>query len=193
MPSPLPITPDPYPFLLRMVRSEKGWGDNSRRDEERIQDALATEFQLRDDGGFPPDISLFEVRDEIEFRRCVIALCAGRDKPPGTNFLYLPVSFATASAAGLSVVQSSGTTRCGMANAVHWDARGSATQVRAFYVAQHGATPEPRRVLKGELERLQSGAVAEGCAAAKDGDDCSVHNCPSYASTNSQSLPPPRP
>jgi len=186
---PSPATPPPYPFFIRMVRTEKGWGDGSLGQEQRIADALRSEFQVRDDENLASDISLFEVRDDTELRRCVIALCAGRDKPPGSKFLFVPVLIETVTSAGLALLSSVGVTPCALTNSFHWDARGTAEQVRAFYISQHRVTPVPLRVLKGDLSGWQIITQTEGCSAATGNGNCRVSTCPSSAPSTALAAP----
>ena len=187
-------TPTAFPFLLRMVRMEQNWGDDTRAEDERTENALTAEFQVRHEAGADAhEISLFEVADDAEFRRCVIALCAGRDSPPGTKFLFVPVSAATVVASVLTLTPSPGTTRCRLVNdRHHWDARGTVSQLREFYRAQYEFTPEPQRVRKDELRQMQATTASEGCTAATAIAPCRVPACPPATPipTGSPSIPP---
>ena len=161
----------PGPIYLRKLRRKADWGSDATPTELRVADVVRAVF-LCD----PNPYSLFRVETDEELRRIVIGLNGGRPSLTiDSDFIpLLPVDFIDA---GVEPEHSFGDTRCGIANALHYDI--PATPEQLTHIC-HALIEQQRKVVhlsKAMLKPLAEQARSDGCRVVAESQGCTVADC----------------
>lgn len=154
----LRVTP---PVQIRMLNSLSDWGAASDALDRRAEHAADNGFLRRHTSPF----SLFLVESDDDFRRILMALNGNRHDPRDKLDL---VGFAPAELgnAGWTGVPTPGNTRCGLANARHFDWTATRDQLVALCRAVILTGREAVRISKKTMADVVTAATAESCQAA---------------------------
>ena len=161
------------PSFIRKLRRATDWEQAGDDDAAK---ALAATNQVFGNS-VEPEISIYLVKTDEDFRRVAIGMNANRDSlTESINFLAFSQDELTA--AGIAKpAQTPGDLKCDYANALHFDKSATAAQLEQLCTNLMARRRAAARCTKGAMKDAERLTIAEQCKSAPGVTTCGVPNC----------------
>lgn len=161
------------PTFIRKLGRASHWGQPGDPVAQRIQGAVDQVFRNQ----VEPEMSVYLLNTDEDFRRVAIAMNANRDS------LHETIAFITFQPSDLEAVgipaplQSIGDLKCDHANALHRDMMATDFQLGQLCTRLMNAGREAARCSGGMMKEAEKLALGENCKSVPNVLQCGVNNC----------------